>query len=96
MSPPRLHVLPCFVHGLNVLFGLHPQRCNAGTTVILHRVFVIEAGRALVWWRGHGLHALDHARGRVEEAVGRIGRLQALRRAHEPWDGVHGGGTGDG
>lgn len=25
-----------------------------------------------------------------------VGRLQTLRRSHEPWDGVHGRGAGDG
>lgn len=92
----RSHVLPGFIHRLNVFFGLHPERRDAGAPVVLHRVFVVEAGRALVGGRPHGLHALHHGRWAVEEAVAGVGRLQALRRAHEAWDGVHGRGTGDG
>lgn len=76
--PIRSHVLPGLIHRLNVLFGLHPERCNARTPVVLHRVFVIEAGWALVGRRAHGLHTLDQARWRVEEAVAWIGWLHAL------------------
>ncbi len=92
----RSHVLPGFIHWLNVLFGLHPECCDAGTPVIFNRVFIIEAGRALVGRSAHWLHTLDHARWGVEEAVAWIGRLQALRWTHEPWDGMHGCGTRDG
>lgn len=74
----RSHVLPGFIHGLNVLFGLHPERCDARTPVVLHRVFIVEAGWALVGRRAHWLHALDHPRWGVEIAVALIGRLQAL------------------
>ena len=90
------HVLPGFIHWLNVLFGLHPECCNAGAPVVLYWVFIIEAGRALVGRRAHRLHTLDHARWGVEETVAWIGRLQALRWTHEPRDGMHGRGTGDG
>lgn len=90
------HVLPGFIHWLNVLFGLHPECCNAGTPVVLHRVFIVKAGWALIGRGPNWLHTLDHARWGVEEAVVWIGRLQALRWTHEPWDGMHGRGTGDG
>lgn len=79
-----------------MLFGLHPERCDAGAPVILYRVLITEARRALVRRRAHRLHTLDHARWSVEEAVARIGGLQALWRSHEPWYGMHGCGTGDG
>lgn len=92
----RSHVLPCFIHGLNVLFGFHPECCDAGTPVVLHWVLVVEARWTLVGRGAHRLHALDHARWGVEETVARIGGLQALRRAHEPGDRVHGCGAGDG
>lgn len=92
----RSHVLPCFIHRLNVLFGFHPECCDAGTPVILHWVLIVEAGWTLVWRGAHRLHALDHARWGVEETVAWISGLQALRRAHEPRHCVHGCGTGDG
>lgn len=72
-------MLPGFIHRLNVLFGLHPQRCDAGTPVVLHRVFLVEAGWALVCRGAHGLHALHHARWGVEVAVVGIAWLHALR-----------------
>lgn len=92
----RSHVLPGFIHWLNVLFGLHPECCDAWTPVVLHRIFIVKAGWALVGRRAHWLHTLDHSRCCVEEAVACIGRLQALWWAHESWDGMHGRGTGDG
>lgn len=90
------HVLPGFIHWLNVLFGLHPECCDAGASVILHRAFVIEDGWALVGRGADGLHTLNSARWAVEEAVARVGGLQALRWSHKARYGVHGRGTGDG
>lgn len=79
-----------------MLFGLHPECCDAGAPVILHGVFIIEDWGALVRGRAdHGLHTLNHARWAVEEAVAGVGWLQTLRRSHEPRDGVHGRGAGD-
>lgn len=75
----RSHVLPGFIHRLNVLFGLHPECGNARTPVVLHWVFIVEVGRALVGRWAHRLHTLDHGRRGVEEAVAGIGGLQALR-----------------
>lgn len=91
------HVLPGFIHRLNVLFGFHPECCDAGTPVVLHRVLVVEAGWTLVRRGPHRLHALDHTMGRgVEVTVARVSGLKALWRSHEPRYCVHGCGTGDG
>lgn len=92
----RSHVLPGFIHRMNVLFGFHPECCDARAPVVLHWVLIIEAGRTLVGRGPHRLHALDHTRRGVEESVARISGLQALWRSHEPWYCVHGCGTGDG
>lgn len=89
IDSPLLHVLPGFIHGLNVLFGLHPECSDAGTPVILHRVFITVTGSALVSRWAHGLHTLDHARWGVEKAVAWIGRLQALGGTHEAWNCMH-------
>lgn len=90
------HRLPCFVHGLNVFLGFHPQRGNARASLIhiLQRVLISECCRALVRWRGHCLHPLAHGWRGVQETMACISWLKALRRAHEPWDAVHGRGTG--
>lgn len=80
-----------------MLFGLHPECGDAGAPVIIHGDFIIEDGGALVRGRAdHGLHTLNDARWAVEEAVAGVSRLQTLRRSHEPRDGVHGRGAGDG
>lgn len=79
-----------------MLFGFHPECCDAGTPVVLHGVLVVEAGWTLVRGGAHWLHALDHPGRGVEETVARISGLQALWRSHEPRYCVHGCGTGDG
>lgn len=82
-----------------MLFGLHSQRSNARASlvhILHHRVLIVEVGGALVGGRRHGLHALDHARRGVQEAMAGVGWLQALTRPHKPWDTVHWGSVGDG
>jgi len=90
--------LPGLVNGLNVLLGFHAERGDAGAPLVhlLQRVLVHKGGAALVGRGGHGLHALRHGRGGVEEGVPRVGGLQGLGGSHEAGDAVDSGGTGDG
>ena len=90
------HGLPCFVHGLNVFLGFHPQRGNTRASLIhvLHWVFIRVSCRALVWRGGHRLHPLAHGLIGVQETMACISLLKALWRAHEPWDAVYRRGAG--
>lgn len=85
------HGLPCFVHGLNMFLGFHPQSSNAEAALVnfLQGEFISKHRRALIWWGCHRLHTLVHDLRGVQEAMALISSLQALSRPHEVWNSMH-------
>lgn len=85
------HGLPCFVHGLNMFLGFHPQRGNAEAALVnfLQGEFISKHRRALIRRGCHGLHTLVHDLRGVQEAVALISGLQTLCRPHEVWNSMH-------